>query len=387
MVRGDGARVWDDTGRSYIDALASLWYCHVGHGRPEIASAVADQLSSLDAFHCFEMFTNQPAEQFTERIAAMAPMPDARVFLTSSGSEAVDTAMKLVRLVASLRGEPERHLLVARDQAYHGVTYGGMTAQGLAPNREHFGPYVPEVHHVHHLDLDDVRALFEREGSRIAAVFAEPVQGAGGVWVPDRDYLADLRRLCDDHGALLVFDEVICGFGRLGTWWGADHFGVEPDLVTFAKGATSGYQPLGGVIVGRAVREVLEADDSFVLRHGFTYSGHPAACAAGVANLDLLEGEDLPERALHIGDVLGPGLQGLADDGLVPEVRGVAGIWGVSMPDGVDAADVRTRMVAEGVIPRPIMGHTIAFCPPLIISDDDLATCVDVLAAAVAAEL
>lgn len=379
IVRGQGAAVWDATGRRYVDAIASLWYCQVGHGRQEIAEAVATQLRSLEAYHCFERFTNEPAERFAAEVVAIAPMDDARVFLVSSGSEAVDTALKLVRVAMAQRGEPHRHRVVARTLAYHGVTYGGLTAQGLPLNQEGFGPLLPGVERVDHADLAEVADAFTRHGDEIAAVIAEPVLGAGGVHPPAPGYLEGLRRLCDEHGAYLVLDEVICGFGRLGSWWGAEHYGVTPDLVTFAKGASSGYLPLGGVLVGPAVREPLEADERFLLRHGHTYSGHPTCCAAGSANLRILAEEELPARAGPIGHRLGAGLAALHDEGLVAAVRGVGAIWAVDVPEGADALEVRDGMLGRGVIARPIGTRTIAFCPPLVIGDDDLDRCLDAL--------
>jgi len=372
IVRGEGAAVFDADGRRYVDGLASLWYCQVGHGRTEIADAVADQLRTLGGFQTFERFTNPTADAFAEVVTDLAPMPDARVFLTSSGSEAVDSALKLARLTFTRRGRPERHVVVARRHAYHGVTYGGMTAQGLPLNREGFGPLLEGVHHVEHDDLDELEAVFAERGDDVAAVLAEPVIGAGGVRPVDPAWFAGARRLCDEHGALLILDEVICGFGRLGTWWGAQRLGVEPDLVTFAKGCTSGYQPLGGVLVGRRVRQALEADETFVLRHGFTYSGHPAACRAGLVNIALLRDEGLLDAADRLAGHLGPALHGLAADGLATEVRGLGGMWAVDVPAGVSAVAAREALLDEGVILRPIGDTTLAMCPPLVIGDDDL---------------
>lgn len=383
IVRGEGALVFDDEGNEYVDGMASLWYCNVGHGRDEIVDAVATQLRALSSYHTFERFTNRAAEEVCERIAALAPMPDARVFLTCSGSEAVDSAIKIARLTHELRGEPDRDVIVARQPSYHGVTYAGVTLTGLPANQEHFGPLLPGVEHVPYDDLDAVAALFADHGERIAAVIAEPVVGAGGVLPPPDGYLTGLRRLCDDHGALLVLDEVICGFGRLGTWWGAQHYDVEPDLVTFAKGVTSGYQPLGGVVVGRRVREALEADPATVLRHGHTYSGHPAPAAAALAAIAITERESLLERAVKLGAHLARGLVDLHGAGLVTEVRGTGAVWAVGLEDGVAAPDVREELLGLGVIARPIGAATIAFSPPLVTTDAQLDRCVDALGSAI----
>ncbi|WP_208028703.1 aminotransferase family protein [Rhabdothermincola sediminis] len=385
IVSGDGVWVVDREGRRFIDATASLWYCQVGHGRVEIARAIERQLRELEAFHTFDIFTNPRADEIGDRIAELCPIADARVFLTDSGSEAVDTALKLARLSFALAGRPERTVVLARHDAYHGVTYGGTSLQGLPLNREGFGPLLPAVEHAHPHDLAEVEARFAEHGDRVAAVIAEPVLGAAGVHPPRPGYLEGLRALCDRHGALLILDEVITGFGRMGAWFAAQHYGVTPDLIVFAKGVTSGYQPLGGVVVGAKLREVLEGDPDFVLRHGFTYSGHPLACAAALANIAVLRDEDLLPRAKAIGRRLGPALAALRDQGLLAEVRGEAGIWGAGLPPDVNAAAVRDRMLELGVLARPIGTATIAFCPPLVISDAELDRCVDALARSVRA--
>ncbi|MCC5952980.1 MAG: aspartate aminotransferase family protein [Acidimicrobiia bacterium] len=380
--RAEGSLLWDEDGRRYIDAMGSLWYCQVGHGRREIIDAVHDQLGRLDAFHTFEMFTNAPADALCERLAALAPMADARVFLTSSGSEAVDTALKMARRGFALSGAPERTVVIARRRAYHGVTYGGTSAQGIEPNRAHFGPLLDDVIHVDPDDVADLEDAFARHDGRVAAVIVEPVQGAGGVFPPAPGYLAAVRALCDRHGALLIADEVICGFGRLGRWWGVELEDVAPDLVTFAKGVTSGYQPLGGVLVGARLRSLLEADEAHVLRHGFTYSGHPAACAAALANLDIIEHEGLLRDAARIERRLGRTLEAIASSRPAVACRGLGGIWALGLPEGVAAPVLRDAMVARGVIPRPIAEHSIAFCPPLTTSDEILDEIATVTAAA-----
>lgn len=372
IVRGEGALVFDDEGRRYVDAMASLWHCNVGHARPEVVEAVAAQLRELETYHCFERFSNPRAEELAERVAALAPAPGSRVFLTSSGSEAVDTAVKLSRMAHVRRGEPERTVVVSRVPSYHGVNYGGTALTGLPLNREGFGPGLADVVQVDKDDLDAVRAVFEQAPGRVAAVFAEPVIGAGGVWPAEPGYLQGLRALCDEHGAHLVLDEVICGFGRLGSWFGGHHYDVRADLTTFAKAVTSGYLPLGGVLVAPSVHEPLSQDAAFVLRHGYTYSGHATACAAALACLELTEREGLLARAVAIGQRLGAGLRALEADGLVTRVRGVGGVWGLSVHDGQDPVAVRDRVLDSGVIVRPIAPTTLAMCPPLVITDDEV---------------
>ena len=373
MVRGEGAAVFDESGKRYVDGLASLWYCNVGHGRAEIADAVAEQMRQLETYHCFERFTNGPADELAARLVSLAPVPGSRVFLTSGGSEAVDTAIKLSRIAHVQAGHPERTIVISRTPSYHGVTYGAMALTGLPLNRKDFGRGMADVVQVDKDDLEAVRSVFEANPGQVAAVFAEPVVGAGGVWPPVPGYLQGLRALCDEHGAHLVLDEVICGFGRLGAMFAGEHFGVRADLATFAKGVTSGYVPLGGVLVAPSVHEALERDPDFVLRHGYTYSGHASACVAALVCLDITEREGLVGRASWIGGRLEPALRALLDDGLLADVRGVGALWGVSVPEGRDPVAVRDRMVELGVIVRPIAPVTLAICPPLVIGEDDLA--------------
>ncbi|MGH8916890.1 MAG: aspartate aminotransferase family protein [Actinomycetes bacterium] len=377
IVSGLGAEVTDARGTTYVDALGSLWYCNVGHGRAEIADAVTTQMRTLDAFHLFDRFTNPAADAVAERLAGLAPMPDARVFLTSGGSESVETAIKLARVAQAIGGHPDRTVIVSRRPSYHGVTYAAMTASGLPANQECFGPLVPDMVQVPHDDLDALDRLAEAQAGRIAAVIAEPVIGAGGVYPPAPGYLEGLRERCDRWGAYLILDEVICGFGRLGAWWGGQHFGVAADLVTFAKGVTSGYLPLGGVLVGQAVRAGLEADPGFVLRHGYTYSGHPAAAAAALANLDIIESEGLVKEAGRIESLLGRGLAGLVDGEHVVEARGTQGIWALGLASHLRAPVVRDALLDFGVIARPVGDAALAYCPPLVITDDQIARVLD----------
>ncbi len=381
VVRGEGALVWDDAGREYVDAMAGLWYCNVGHGRAEIAEAVAAQMRELAGFHAFERYTNPPAEALTSRVADVAPMAGSRVFLTSSGSEAVDAALKLARFAHAVAGRPERTLVLSRIPSYHGVTYGGTAATGLAANREGWGPLPDGFLRVPHDDLAAAEAVFGEHGDRIACVLAEPVIGAPGVIPPVAGYLEGLRALCDAHGAWLVLDEVITGFGRLGHWWGADRYGVRPDLQTFAKGVTGGYVPLGGVVVAPPVLEALATDPSAVLLTGHTYSGHPAACAAGIAVLDLLLAEGLLARAPHIGARLSAGLRALVDEGLLAGARGDGAMWAAVLPPDRDASTVRDGLLAEGVMVRPIGADVLALSPPLVITDAQVDRCVEALGA------
>ena len=378
IVRGEGSLVFDSNGREYVDAMANLWLCQVGHGRTEIIDAVTAQMHQMEAYNTFAPFTNGPAARVAEMIAERSPHPDGRVFLGCSGSDAVDTALKIARQVQQRRGQDGRQVIVKRTNGYHGTNFGGTSAQGIAPNREGWGDLAPHFVEVPHDDLEAAASIFADHGDRIAAVLTEPVQGAGGVFPPVDGYLEGLRRLCDDNGALLIFDEVICGFGRIGEWFGAQAFGVTPDLITFAKGVTSGYLPLSGVILSRRVCEELE-EPGFLLRTGYTYSGHQASCAAGIANLELMTNEGLDTRANHVGDRLQEGLRALEADGLIESWRGMGAVYAAEL--GRDSIPVRNEILANGVIVRPI-GTCLAICPPLVITDDEVGRIIDATEAA-----
>ena len=378
IVRGEGSLVFDSNGREYVDAMANLWLCQVGHGRTEIIDAVTAQMHQMEAYNTFAPFTNGPAARVAEMIAERSPHPDGRVFLGCSGSDAVDTALKIARQVQQRRGQDGRQVIVKRTNGYHGTNFGGTSAQGIAPNREGWGDLAPHFVEVPHDDLEAAASIFADHGDRIAAVLTEPVQGAGGVFPPVDGYLEGLRRLCNDNGALLIFDEVICGFGRIGEWFGAQAFGVTPDLITFAKGVTSGYLPLSGVILSRHVCEELE-EPGFLLRTGYTYSGHQASCAAGIANLELMTNEGLDTRANHVGDRLKEGLRALEADGLIESWRGMGAVYAAEL--GRDSIPVRNEILANGVIVRPI-GTCLAICPPLVITDDEVGRIIDATEAA-----
>ena len=382
LVRGKGALVWDDKGNELVDGMASLWYCAVGHGRKEIADAVAKQIETLEAYSTFDPFTSEPVEQLAAKLVSLCPMPDARVFFCGSGSEAVDTAMKLARLAHVQAGRPERTVIISRMRGYHGTNYGGTSAQGLPLNKVGYGPLVPDVEQVASDDLEALSVLMTQRGNTIAAILAEPLQGAGGVYPPSTDYLKGLRKLCDQHGAFLIFDEVITGFARLGTWFGANFYGVNPDLLCFAKAVTSGYQPLGGVFVGNAVRKPLEADPDFFLRHGYTYSGHASACVAALVNLEIIEREGLRDRATVIGKRIGDALKALAQDGVIDHARGDGAVWAAGLHATQSNVKIRDRMLELGAITRAINADTNTFCPPLVITDSQLDKLLDAFAKA-----
>ncbi len=379
IVGGEGAEIWDTEGTRYIDGMASLWYMNVGHGHPRMIEAISSQARALASYHTFAPFSNLPAEKLSDTILALSPFDDGRVFLTSSGSEAVDTAMKIARVSQREAGRPHKTMIVSRQHGYHGTNFGGTSAQGIPINQEGFGELVGNVVNVQGPDIEPMARLFAEHGDSIAAVISEPLQGAGGVFPPPEGYLESLRALCDEHDAFLIFDEVITGFGRLGTWFGAQYYEVTPDMITFAKAVSSGYIPLGGVIIGPVVTEALMANEGFSLKHGYTYSGHPIAAAAGCEALAIQSDEGLLERVPRIEARLGEGLRALAGDGLVTDVRGTGAVWAVQLADHRDVMKDRDAVLEQGVIVRPL-GSSLVMCPPLVISDSQIDRIVDSLA-------
>ncbi len=376
IERGDDVWVWDSDGRRYLDATASLWYANVGHGRPEIAAAVATQMSRLEAYSAFGDFANPPALELAGTLADLAPMP-SRVFLGSGGGDAIDTAAKLARRYWYEVGQPERTLLISRTAGYHGTHGFGTALAGISANREGFGPQVETVQ-VPHDSLESMEAAIESAGAeRVAAVFVEPVIGAGGVYPPLPGYIEGLASLCERTGVLLVIDSVICGFGRLGTWYGIERWRVEPAMIVFAKGVTSGYLPLGGVVVSEQIAEPFWGEPGGpVLRHGPTYAAHATCCAAALANIALLGRDRLIERGGQLEGQLLDALKPLADHHAVSEVRGGVGLLAaVALTEEILAQhpDAVTRVVMaareEGVLVRPLAG-AVAVSPPLTIQTE-----------------
>jgi adenosylmethionine-8-amino-7-oxononanoate aminotransferase len=392
IVRGEGCYVYDDRGRPYLDALASLWYCNVGHGRAELADAAAAQMRQLAAYQTFEPFTNPPAEALARRVAALAPMPGAKVFLTpGGGSDAVDTAAKLARSYWRAMGQESKQVTIARSHAYHGMNAYGTSLGGIPANT---APFVPLVTHIEHVAWDDAPALekaIETVGAaRVGAFFCEPVIGAGGVYPPPEGYLAAVREICRRHDVLFIADEVITGFGRTGAWLASERFALDPDMITTAKGLSSGYAPIGAVIAGARVAEPFWRPGSTeVFRHGYTYSGHPAACAVAAANLDLIERERLVARVAGLEPVLARALAPLAGHDLVAEVRAGTGLLAaVEIAEDARAADpgLGPRLVAEirerGVITRLLRGAALQISPPFVITEAEIARIAEVFGAA-----
>jgi putrescine aminotransferase len=402
FTSGSGATLTDARGHEYIDGMASLWNVNAGHGRTELAEAATEQMKTLAFSSSYGGFGTAPAINLAAKLAEVT-------YFASGGAEANDTAYKIARLYWTLRGEPDRVNIISRMRDYHGLTYGATSATGLPNFWKGFGPLAPGFLHAPSPDpyrfsgegspgAAYVRALEEvvlKAGAQtVAAVVAEPVQGAGGVIVPPADYFPLLRDLCNRHGLLLIADEVITGFGRTGRWFALQHWNVQADLMIFAKGVTSGYLPLSGVMLTRSLHDTLKSVKG-PFAHGFTYSGHPTACAVGLRNLQILEDEGLVEQAAERGAYLLRRLQELRSHEIVGDVRGLGLVAGVELvrdretKELFDASLGAARRVwlealDQGVIVRPLPGDVLAMSPPFVISEDQIDRIVLVLDKAIA---
>src|SRR5256714_1882772 len=305
FVRGEGARLWDANGRSYVDGTCGLWQCAVGHGRSELADAAAEQIRTLEFYASFWNFSNEPAIRLAARLADLSGLP--KVFFTNGGSEGVETAIKLVRLAWHAQGQPERKVILSRVSAYHGVGSASLAATGIQALKEGFDPLPPGFVHLstptRATPVDDLVAELERTiaeigADRIAAFIGEPVIGVGGMIPPPDGYWPRVREVLGHHGILVIADEIVTGYGRTGAWFASERYGIDPDVIVTAKALTSGYVPMGAVLVGDRVVELL---DGTPFRHGFTYNGHPVGAAVALANLDIIEREGLIERAAATG--------------------------------------------------------------------------------------
>lgn len=374
VERAEDVWVFDHTGRRLLDATASLWYANVGHGRRVIADRVAEQLVRLDAYSIFGDVANSPALELADRLASLAPVDDARIFLASGGGDAIDTAAKLIRAYWRLCGEPQRTYLISRTHAYHGTHAFGTSLGGIEANISGWGQLIPETSVVKQDSLEALEQEILRLGpERVGAFLCEPIIGAGGVRHPPEGYIKGVADLCAEHHVLLLIDAVIVGFGRLGTWFGIERWDVRPDLITFAKGVTSGYLPLGGVVASGRVAEPFWEGDGAVFRHGATYAGHPTCCAAALANLDVLEHDGLLERGRELEGELADILSPLGDSPQVAEVRAGLGLLGAvelapdvlaSDPEAVNKVVLAAR--EQGVVVRSL-GSSVAVSPPLTV--------------------
>lgn len=408
IVRGEGCTLWDEQGRSYLDALAGLWCVNVGYGRAELAEAAADQMRRLAYYNTFFKTTSPPTAALAARLAALMPAGLDRVLFANSGSEALDSIVRLCRHFWALEGKPDKWVMIGREEGYHGSTLAtislggitGMRAQGRLP-LPGFAQVAAPYAFRHAPDADPAAFAEQAAGwidakireigaGKVAAVVVEPVQGAGGVIIPPPGYLEQVQAICRRHDVLFVLDEVISGFGRLGAWSAAGRFGLDPDLMALAKGLSSGYQPISAVMVGeRVARALIDKGGDFA--HGFTYSGHPVAAAVALANLDIIAREGLVERVRDDLEGYFAGALGrLAGHPLVGEVRSIGLIGAVELvqqraprvafdPVGVVAAVVRDQMQQRGVILRAVR-DALVVAPPLVVSHAEIDRIVDTLA-------
>ncbi len=378
--RGEGCYVYDTEGKRYLDGTASLWYANIGYGRTEIAEAVAAQISRLNTYHTFGDYTTGPTEELATRVASIAPVSDSKIFFTSGGSDSVDTAAKLARRYFTAIGKPERTIFITRDWAYHGMHGYGTSFAGLPPNLEGHGPMVETVFRIPYDSTDALIEAIETVGAEhVAGFYAEPVIGAGGVRPAPTGYLKKTQEIVADAGALYIADEVITGFGRTGNWFASSRFSLQPDLITFAKGITSGYLPLGGVIAAPRIAAPFWEGSGEMWRHGYTYSGHTTACVAGLANLDIIEREGLLTRTLEIETELMEALAPLIAHPLVDSIRGGVGALAAVQLDPVALSEdenlafkVADAARQAGVLTRAIAGGSLQCSPPFIITNDQL---------------
>ncbi|NIW04313.1 MAG: aminotransferase class III-fold pyridoxal phosphate-dependent enzyme [Gammaproteobacteria bacterium] len=400
ITRADGVYLWDSDGNRILDAMAGLWCVNVGYGRRELAEVARRQMLELPYYNTFFQTSHPPAIELAELLAGVTPAGLDQVFLTNSGSEANDTVIRLVRRYWSLLGQPEKFVLISRHNAYHGSTMGGGSLGGMRPMHEQGGLPIPGIEHIRQpywygegaqLTPEDfgmlaARALEDRIKAvgpeKVAAFVAEPIQGAGGVIIPPDSYWPEIQRICADYDILLVVDEVICGFGRTGKWFGADYFGLRPDLMPIAKGLSSGYVPIGGVMVSERVAQVLVEEDA-EFTHGFTYSGHPVACAVAAANVRILRDEGIVDR---VDADTGPYLQSrwreLADHPLVGEARGVGFLGALELvkdkakreffePRGRVGMRCRDICFSQGLVMRAVQ-DTMIISPPLVMTREQI---------------
>ncbi len=399
LTGADGMFFRDDKGREVLDGIAGLWCVNAGHNRPRIVEAIQAQAAELDFAPPFQM-AHPKAFELAERLAQITPAGLNRIFFTNSGSESVETALKMAIAYHRVRGEGSRTRLIGRERGYHGVGFGGIAVGGIAGNRKHFGPALPGVDHLRH-PLDISRNAFSRglpehgaemadefeqrllalhDPTTVAALIVEPVQGSTGVIIPPKGYLQKLRAICDKHGILLIFDEVITGFGRLGTAFGADYFGVTPDMICCAKGLTNAMVPMGAVIAKQAIHDTFmdtAPENAIEFYHGYTYSGHPLACAAAIATLDVYQSEKLFARAASMAPAFEAAAHSLRGLPHVKDVRNLGLVCGIELEPIPSKPTARAYEVfercfwEENVLIRTT-GDIIALSPPLIIDEEQI---------------
>jgi 4-aminobutyrate---pyruvate transaminase len=404
LERGEGTWVYDTEGKPYIEGMAGLWCTALGYSNRELIEAATEQLHKLPFTHLFSGRSHDPAIELAEKLKEIAPVPMSKVFFTASGSEANDTQVKLVWYVNNALGRPKKKKIVSRLKGYHGVTVAAASLTGLPANHTDFDLPIANILHAscpHHYrfampgeseeefstrmaaELDE---LIEREGpDTVAAFIAEPVMGAGGALIPPAGYFPKIQEVCDRHDVIFIADEVITGFGRLGTMWGSQAFKIRPDSISFAKAVTSAYLPLGGVMVNEAIYQALldESRKIGIFGHGYTYSGHPVSCAVALKAIEIYQRDRIVEKVKAKAPLFERSLAALADHPLIGEAKGMGLVGGIEIV--ADKASKRQYEVkkgvavkcvgfaqAEGLIVRSLSGDRISICPPLIISEEEI---------------
>ncbi|KJZ12923.1 MULTISPECIES: aspartate aminotransferase family protein [unclassified Halomonas] len=400
IVDAEGVYIQDADGHRILDGMAGLWCVNLGYGRQELVDAASEQLTQLPYYNNFFKTTHPPAVELAETLCRLAPAHMNRVFFTGSGSEANDTVLRMVRRYWALKDQPDKQWIIGRENGYHGSTVAGMSLGGMAPMHEQGGPCVPGITHIRQpywfgegrdqtpedfgrACAEALEARIQELGSdKVAAFIAEPVQGAGGAIIPPDSYWPAIKEVLERHQILLVVDEVICGFGRLGEWFGSVHYDLKPDLMPIAKGLSSGYLPIGGVLVGDRVADTL-IDEGGEFYHGFTYSGHPVCAAVALKNLELMQAEGVVER---VRDDLGPYLatrwKSLESHPLIGEARSLGLIGALEIVADKDSGKRFDKSLAVGNLCRDIcfetglvmrsVGDTMVISPPLVISHDEI---------------
>lgn len=377
VVSAEGAYLTTDTGARLFDGTASLWYANIGHGREEMAQVAYDQMKKLEVYHVFGRYTNERAIELSEKLVSIAPFSDAKVILNSGGSDATDVALKLARRYWNHVGRSDKKVIISREHSYHGLHAYGTSVAGLDFNREGYGTasLVEGTERVGKHDAGAFAAAIERIGAKnIAAYIAEPVMGTGGVHPPQAGYFEEIQRLCREHDILFIADEVITGFGRTGKMFASTRYQLQPDIVTFAKGVTSGYAALGGILVAPRVWQPFfeKGADSPVYRHGTTYSGHPVTAALALKNLEIIEREGLVARSAALEQLLASELKALESHELVSSTRVGGFLGGIELSDEVNAEYVTDQIIEHGFITRPLRGNAVQLSPPFITTDQEL---------------
>ncbi|MEK5523958.1 aspartate aminotransferase family protein [Heyndrickxia sporothermodurans] len=386
FTKGEGVYLEDVSGKKVIDGMSSLWNVNIGHGRKELGQAAMEQMNKLAFSSCFATFSNEPAIRLAAKLAEITPGNLNTTFFTSGGSEANDTAYKLARHYWILKGRPEKKKIISRKRSYHGVAMGATSATGLKPFRDFTNSLAPDFYYVDNLSARSLREMVEAEGPEsIAAYVAEPVQGAGGVHIAPENYFKEVRKVCDDYDILFITDEVITGFGRTGKTFGIEHYGVVPDMMCFAKGVTSGYAQLGGVVLSESMFDDFKERSVGTLLHGYTYSGHPMACAVALKNIEIIENENLIENAKNMGEELLKGFKWIQGERkLVGDVRGLGLMGAVEIKSnkGPLSPIIVNEAAKQGLICRSVVFDdmdTLVFSPPLTINKQEIESLINIL--------